>query len=67
MGWGKILDIISTPEKAMNVTGTVKLTVNPKGSCVPYTLRAIVTNSMSARRGLLGYPDMVSLGFKRGE
>merc|ERR1711867_8023 len=54
-------------EKLMTVVGTVQLEVIPQGSCVKYTLRAIVTSSMSCIRGLLGFPDLVSLGLISGE
>ena len=46
----------------MDVSGTVMLQVIPEGSCKQYTLRAVVTRSMTCKRGLLGYSDMVALG-----
>ena len=45
----------------MNIVGTVKLYTVPKGTCEAYCLRAIITDSMSGVKGLLGYPDMLKL------
>ena len=45
----------------MRIVGTVKLYTVPKGTCEAYCLRAIVTDSMSGTKGLLGYPDMLRL------
>ena len=45
----------------MSIIGTVKLYTVPKGTCEAYCLQAIITDSMSGVKGLLGYPDMLKL------
>merc|ERR1711942_467018 len=49
-------------EKVMTVIGTTKMEVIPEGTCRQYTLRAVVTDSMTSKRGLLGDTDMKALG-----
>ena len=49
-------------EQRMTVMGTVMMKVIPEGSCRQYTLHALVTDSMTSERGLLGYTDMKALG-----